>query len=147
MKNNSVDRQYKQYKHRGRVSSPIYATEKNGAGPIFFLTIHTGNNQDRLMIEKCKKLTHARNHRKARQAQMKKMVRNEDTFTQYFRTAKGVRTRLFYFRFWGHSRLWPQIQKIASPDPFHVVRKVYTAKISCPPEPTFLWIRTHFFVV
>ena len=41
---------------------------------------------------------HARNHRKARQAHMKKMVRivrNEDAFTQRFRSGKGVRTRLF----------------------------------------------------
>ena len=47
------------------------------------------------MIEKCNS-THARNHRKARQAHMKKMVRNEDAFTQSFRTAKGVRTRFFF---------------------------------------------------
>ena len=76
--------------------------------------------------------THARNHRKARQAHMKKMVRivrNEDAFTQRFRSGKGV-----FFRFWGHSRLWPQNQKKVSPDPFHknMVRKVYTAKISGP---------------
>ena len=39
----------------------------------------------------------------------------------------------FFFRFWGHSRLWPQNQKKVSPDPFHehMVRKVYAAKISC----------------
>ena len=47
------------------------------------------------MIEKCNG-TYARNHRKARQAHMKKMVRNEDAFTRHFRTAKGVRTRLFF---------------------------------------------------
>ena len=46
------------------------------------------------MIEECNS-THARNHRKARQAHMKKMVRNEDAFTQRFRTAKGVRTGFF----------------------------------------------------
>ena len=41
---------------------------------------------------------------------------------------------LVFFRFWGHSRLWPQNQKKVSPDPFHknMVRKVYTAKISGP---------------
>ena len=48
------------------------------------------------MIEKCNG-THARNHRKARQAHMKKMVRNEGAFTQRFRTAKGVRTSFFFF--------------------------------------------------
>ena len=60
----------------------------------FFLTVYTGNNKVRLMIEECNS-THARNHRKARQAHMKKMVRNEDAFTQHFRTAKGVRTGFF----------------------------------------------------
>ena len=39
------------------------------------------------------------NHRKAQQADMKKMERNEDAFTQRFRTAKGVRTRFFFFFF------------------------------------------------
>ena len=47
------------------------------------------------MIEKCN-ITHARNHRKAWQAQMKKMVRNKDAFTQCFQTAKGVRTHFFF---------------------------------------------------
>ena len=40
----------------------------------------------------------ARNHRKARQAHMKKkvrIVRNEDAFTQRFRSGKGVLTRFF----------------------------------------------------
>ena len=46
------------------------------------------------MIEKCNS-THARNHRKARQADMKKMVLNEDAFTRRFRAAKGVQTRFF----------------------------------------------------
>ena len=50
------------------------------------------------MIEKCNG-THARNHHKARQAHMKKMVGNEHAFTQRFRTAKGVRTRFFFFFF------------------------------------------------
>ena len=66
------------------------------------------------MIEKCNS-THARNHRKLRQAHIKKMVRNEDRSTQRFRTAKGIRPRLFFFffffRFLGHSRPWPQNQK------------------------------------
>ena len=63
---------------------------------------------------------------------MKEMVRNEDAFTQRFRTVEGAWTR--FFRFWDHSRLLPQNQKKASPDPFHrnMVRKVYTAKISGP---------------
>ena len=67
------------------------------------------------------------------------MVRNEDTFTQSFRTAKGVQTSFFFFRFWGHSRLWPQNQKKASPDPFHenMVRNGYTAKYL---------VRTNFFM-
>ena len=81
------------------------------------------------MIEKCNS-THARNHRKARQAHMK-MLRNEDAFTQRFRTSKRGPDSCF-FRFGGHSRLWPQNQKKGSPDPFHenMVRKVYTVKIS-----------------
>ena len=45
------------------------------------------------MIEK-RNSTQARNRRKARQAHMK-MVRNEDAFTQCFRTAKGVQTSFF----------------------------------------------------
>ena len=51
----------------------------------------------------------------------------------------------FFFRFWGHRRLWPQNQKKVSPDPFNanMVRKVYTVKISGPyqlffgPDPFF----------
>ena len=61
------------------------------------------------MIEKCNG-THARNHRKARQAHIKKMVRNEDAFTQRFRTAKEVRTRFFFFFFFlggGGGGGWP----------------------------------------
>ena len=117
-------------------SSPTYTTEKKpdpdplkSGSDRFFLTVYTGNKKVRLMIEECNS-THARNHRKARQAHMKKMVRNEDALTQRFRTAKGGRTG--FFRFWSHCRLWPQNQKKASPDPFHenMVRKVYTAKIS-----------------
>ena len=82
------------------------------------------------MIEKCNSSTHAQNHRKARQARMKKMVRNKDAFTLHIRTAKGARTH--FFQFWSHSRLWPQNQKKPSLDPFHenMVWKVYTAKIS-----------------
>ena len=84
------------------VLSPIYTIEKTGSDPLkrgpdqFFLIVYTGNNQVGLMIEKCSS-THARNHRKARQAHMKKMVRNENAFTQRFRTAKGVRTLFFFF--------------------------------------------------
>ena len=81
------------------------------------------------MIEK-RNSTHARNHRKARQAHMK-MVGNEDAFTQCFRTVKGVRTS-FFSVFVAITAYCPQNQKKASPDPFHenTVRKVYTAKIS-----------------
>ena len=61
------------------------------------------------MIEECNS-THARNHRKARQAHMKKMVRNDDAFTQRFRTAKGVRTR-FFFRFWVIAAYGPKTRK------------------------------------
>ena len=84
------------------VLSPIYTIEKTGSDPLkrgpdqFFLIVYTGNNQVGLMIEKFSS-THARNHRKARQAHMKKMVRNENAFTQRFRTAKGVRTLFFFF--------------------------------------------------
>ena len=117
---------------------PFTLQKKPGPDPLksgpdqFFLSVYTFNNQVWLMIEKCND-THARNHRKARQAHMKKMVRNEGAFTQRFPTAKGVRTSFFFFRFWGHSRLWPQNQKKASPDSFHehMVRKVYTEKITC----------------
>ena len=62
--------------------------------PMYTLIVYSGNNQVRLMIEKCNS-THARNHRKARQAHMKKMVLNEDAFTRRFRAAKGVQTRFF----------------------------------------------------
>ena len=50
--------------------SPIYTTEKTGsADPLkshggpdqLFLTLYTGNNKARLMIEKCNNI-HARNH-------------------------------------------------------------------------------------
>ena len=46
------------------------------------------------MSVKCNR-THVRNHRKARQVHMKKMVLNEDEFTRRFRTAKGVQTFFF----------------------------------------------------
>ena len=82
---------------------PFTLQKKPGPDPLlksgpnrFFLIVYTGNNQVRFMIEKCNS-THARNHRKARQAHIKKMLRNEDAFTQRFRrTAKGVRTRVFF---------------------------------------------------
>ena len=57
---------------------------------FFFFAVYTGNNQLR------SNGTFARNHSKARQAHMTKMVRNEDAFTQRFRTAKGVRTPFFF---------------------------------------------------
>ena len=41
---------------------------------------------------------------------MKKMVRNDDAFTQRFRTAKGVRTR-FFFRFWAIAAYGPKTRK------------------------------------
>ena len=74
-----------------------------------------------------------RNHGKAQQAHIKKMARNEDAFTQGFEQQKGSGL-VFFFRFWGHRRLWPQNQKNVSPDPFHanMVQKVYTVKISGP---------------
>ena len=109
--------------------SPIYTAGKKSPDQ-FFLTIYKGNNQVRFMIEK-RNSTHGRNHRKARQAHMK-MVRNEDEFTQCFRTAKGVQTS--FFSVWGPQLpMVPKPEK-ASPDPFHenMVRKVYTAKISGP---------------
>ena len=73
-------------------------------------------------------LKHARNHHKARQSHMN-MVRNEDAFTQSFRTAKGVQTSFFFFGFGAIEN-----RKKASPDPFHenMVRNVYTAKMSGP---------------
>ena len=70
----------------------------------FFLTVYMGYNQVWLMIEK-RNSTHAQNHCEAWQARIKKMVPNKDVFTQCFQTAKGVRTH-FFFRFWGHRRLW-----------------------------------------
>ena len=70
---------------------PLTLQKKPGPDPLpksgpnrFFLIVYTGNNQVRFMIEKCNS-THARNHRKARQAHIKKMLRNEDAFTQRFR--------------------------------------------------------------
>ena len=61
---------------------------------------------------------------------MKKMVRNEDAFTQRFRTAKVVRIWFFF-------SVWPQNQKKASPDPFHenMVRQKYLVRTV-----TFLWV-------
>ena len=87
------------------------------------------------MIEKCNS-THARKHRKARQAHMKKTVPNEDEFTQRFATER-VRP---FFGFGAIAACGPKTRKKASPDPFHenMVRKVYTA--------TFLWVRIHFFL-
>ena len=82
---------------------PFKLQKKPDADPLtrgpdqFCLNFYMGNNQVRLMIEKCNS-THARNHCRARQAHMKKMLRNEDTFTQCFQTAKGVRSH-FFFRF------------------------------------------------
>ena len=60
---------------------------------------------------------------------MKKIVRNEDAFTQRFRTAKGVQTRC------------------PSPDPFYenMVREVYTAKVSGPYQLTFYGSGPIFF--
>ena len=90
------------------------------------------------MIEKCNS-THARNHRKLRQAHIKKMVPNEDAFAQRFRTAKGIRTRFFFFGSGAIAAHGPKPEK-ASPDPFccskalckRILRKVYTEKISGP---------------
>ena len=81
---------------------PFTLQKKLGPDPLksgpdqFFVSVYTFNNQVWLMIEKCNG-TYARNHRKAKQAHMKKMVRNEGAFTQRFRTAKGVRTSFFFF--------------------------------------------------
>ena len=80
---------------------PFTLEKKPGPEPLksgpdqYILTVYTRNNQIRLnsaKVDMCKS-RHARNHRKARQAHMKKMVRKEHVFTQRFRTAKGVRTR------------------------------------------------------
>ena len=92
----------------------------------FFLTVYTGNNQVRLRIEKCNS-THARNHRKLRQAHIKKMVWNEDAFTQRFQHQTGSGLFFFFFFFFG-------FEKKAGPDPFHenIVWKVYKEKISGP---------------
>ena len=63
--------------------SPIYTAEKSGQDHFFF------NRLQGVTIRLGLWLKHARNHRKARQSHMN-MVRNEDAFTQSFRTAKGV---------------------------------------------------------
>jgi len=75
---------------------------------------------------------------------MKKMVRNEDAHSD-FEQQKG--SRLVVFWFWGHSRLWPQTKKKASPDPFYenMVRKVYTAKVSGPYQLSFYGSGPIFF--
>ena len=59
---------------------------------------------------------------------MKKIVRNDDAFTQRFRT--GPKSIFFFFSVFHMA----QSQEKASPDPFveHMVRKVYTAKTSGP---------------
>ena len=69
--------------------SPIYTAEKSGPDHFFFFKPFT-----RVTIRLGLWLKHARNHRKARQSHMN-MVRNEDAFTQSFRTAKGVQTIFF----------------------------------------------------
>ena len=94
------------------------------------------------IVNKLRDCTHAQNHGKARQAHMKRMAGMEDVFTQQ----KSLQTRFFFFfRFWGHWRLWPQNQEKVSPDPLYanMVQKVYTVKISGPyqlslgPDPFF----------
>ena len=68
-----------------------FTLQKKVVGTIFFF-----NRLQGVTIRLGLWLKHARNHRKARQAHMN-MVRNEDTFTQSFRTAKGVQTSFFFF--------------------------------------------------
>ena len=80
-----------------------FTLQKNVVRTIFFFQPFT-----RVTIRLGLWLKHARNHRKARQAHMN-MVRNEDAFTQSFRTAKGVQTSFFF-----SVLLWPQNQKKAS---------------------------------
>ena len=80
-----------------------FTLQKNVVRTIFFQPF------TRVTIRLGLWLKHARNHRKARQAHMN-MVRNEDAFTQSFRTAKGVQTSFFFFSV----LLWPQNQKKAS---------------------------------
>ena len=106
--------------------------------PMYTLIVYSGNNQVRLMIEKCNS-THARNHRKARQAHMKKMVLNEDAFTRRFRAAKGVQTR--FFRFWGHSQ--PEKGKSGSISWKHVTEGLHGKNIWSVPTffmGAFLWV-------
>ena len=90
---------------------------KNRVRTNFFLAVYTGNNQ----------------------AHMKKMVRNEDTFTQRFRTAKGVQTRCF-FGFGAIAAYGPKTKKSESK---HGTEGLHGKSIwSVPPQ--FLWVWTHF---
>ena len=77
--------------------------------------------------------THARNHRKLQQAHIEKMVRNEDAFAQRFRTAKGIRTRFFFFGSGAIAAHSPKTRKGESGSILeNIVRKVYKEKISGP---------------
>ena len=109
----------------------------------FFLNVYTGNNQVRLMIEKCNS-AHAQNHRRARQAHMKKIVLNEDAFTQCFWTAKGVRSCCFFSVFFGLA-MAPKLEKSESGSISwkHGTEGLRSKNIWS--IPIFLWVQTHFF--
>ena len=118
--------------------SPIYTTEKTGpgpikkwSGPIFFCPF------TRLTIRIGLWLKSAMGHMRETTVKQGRLTWRRWYETKMrlhgtFELQKGSGL-VFFFRLWGHSRLWPQNQKKASPDPFHehMVRKVYTAKISC----------------
>ena len=85
------------------------------------------------MIEK-RNSTHARNHRKARQAHMKMVGKRRCVLHSAFEQLKGSALVLF-FGFCGHSRLLPpkpEKKRVRIHFMKNTVRKVYTAKISAP---------------
>ena len=78
---------------------------------------------------------------------MKNMVRNEDAFKQRFRTAKGVRTRFFFFFGFG-AIVRPMAKKPEKIESGSVSWKRGTESLrgkNIWSVPTFLWVRTHFF--
>ena len=90
--------------------------------------------------------THARNHRKLRQAHIEKIVRNEDAFAQRFRTAKGIRTRFFFF---GSGAIAAHSPKTRKSESGSILGKHSTEDLQGKniwSVPTFLRVRTLFFL-
>ena len=112
-----------------------FTLQKNVVRTIFFF-----NRFTRVTIRLGLWLKHARNHPKARQAHMN-MVRNEDAFTQSFRTAKGVQTS-FFFRFcYGPKTRKKRVGSISWKRGTECLHGKNIWSV-----PTFLRVRAHFFL-